>query len=950
MADPSSERDPIEQLAESFLMRFRAGERPSLEEIAVAHPELAGEIHALFPALIEMEQAGSAVGRAAAAAGPPVDHAVPESLGGYRIIREIGRGGMGVVYEAEHEALGRRVALKVLPCGLAGDARARARFDREARAAARLHHSNIVPVFDVGEDDGRVFYVMQMIQGQGLDLVIDELRRLRQLSAGARSASNIAASLVLGRFATANLAETELAGDAADSNEKNPDPGACASTSAVLPGQSDLTSALDNRRAYHRSVAQIAQQAASALAYAHARGVVHRDIKPSNLLLDTAGVVWVTDFGLAKTGDVDMTATGEVVGTVRYMAPERFRGKCDVRSDLYALGLTLYELLTLKPAFAAADRLQVIEQIRREEPVSPRSLDRKVPRDLETIVLKAIDKDPRGRYQSADDLGADLQRFVAGEPVLARRMGLPERCVRWVRRNPAVAGMAAAVFVAMVVGGLGLAYWLQERQAAAARLALALQEATLLRDQAVTHPADVARWRAALEALKRAQTALAEVGEPASRAQLAALDGEVQAAAEAAERDRVLVEELIDIRSGFGGTSGVSSTDAAYSLAFREAGFDVDEDDVQQLAARIAARPEPVRRAVVAGLDHWTAVRRWKRGPRHAGWPRLVAVARAADPDPVRDRLRAALAVEDKAELLEQVRPLVEQAMSADWLPASLVLLGTTVASAGDVDAAVRVLRRASGVYPTDAWVQYVLGMQLERMTPPRHDEAIAAYSATRAIRPELSHEMAHALQRRGRGEEAEAIFRDLVRRRPEVTLHLACLGTHLQERGRAAEAGPFFERALAIDREAVAARPHDSGPHFNLGLVLEQQGHLDQAIACFRTAIDLDPKHFDGYYHLGAAQWRKRQWDEAIASFRKAIELAPEQAEFTDALGVVLRDKGEVDEAIACPARPSILIRSSLAPTPTWAMRSGPRARSTRPSPVTARPSRSTRASNGAT
>jgi len=454
MADSSSDREPLEQLAESFLARFRAGEKPSLTEFAAAHPELADEIRALFPALVELEQAGSAVGPAtgSAAQSTPVGRATLEWLGDYRIIREIGRGGMGVVYEAEQEALGRRVALKVLPAGLAGDARARARFDREARAAARLHHTNIVPVFDVGHDDGQVFYAMQMIRGQGLDLVIEELKRLRGQNAGPARATSIAAALVRSRFAAENLAGTDPGSEASGSNEETADYSGSAPSSAVLPGQSDLASAVDNRRAYYRSVAQIGQQTASALAYAHARGVIHRDIKPSNLLLDTAGIVWVTDFGLAKTGDLGMTATGDILGTIRYMAPERFRGQCDGRADVYALGLTLYELLTLEPAFRSTDRMELIEQIRRDEPSSPRSVDRRVPRDLETIVLKAIDKDPRRRYQSADELGEDLERFLADEPVRARRIWLAERLGRWVRRNPAVAALTAAVFVAMAAG------------------------------------------------------------------------------------------------------------------------------------------------------------------------------------------------------------------------------------------------------------------------------------------------------------------------------------------------------------------------------------------------------------------------------------------------------------------------------------------------------------------
>ena len=237
--------------------------------------------------------------------------------------------------------------------------------------------------------------------------------------------------------------------------------------SAVLPGQSDISTATSNRRAYCRSVAQIGVQTASALAYAHSRGIIHRDIKPGNLILDTAGNVWVTDFGLAKTGDGGLTHTGDILGTVRYMSPERFRGHCDVRADVYGLGMTLYELLTLQPAYASGDRLKLIELIRQTEAPGPRSIDRRIPRDLETIVMKAIDKDPKRRYQSADEMGDDLQRFVNDEPVTARRAGSVERLGRWCRRNPLPASLLAVIALVFLAGFAGVLW--QWRVAESAR-------------------------------------------------------------------------------------------------------------------------------------------------------------------------------------------------------------------------------------------------------------------------------------------------------------------------------------------------------------------------------------------------------------------------------------------------------------------------------------------------
>ena len=186
-------------------------------------------------------------------------------------------------------------------------------------------------------------------------------------------------------------------------------------------------------------------QVAQAVAYAHARGIVHRDIKPSNLILDSAGLVWVTDFGMAKFEAEPLTNSGDLLGTIHYMAPERFQGKCDPRADIYGLGLTIYELLTLRSAFDSRDRLQLVELISQHTPQHPRSINRKIPRDLETIVLTAIEKDPHRRYQSADAMVADLQCFLEDRPIRTRRIGSAERLARWARRNPVVSGLSAAM-------------------------------------------------------------------------------------------------------------------------------------------------------------------------------------------------------------------------------------------------------------------------------------------------------------------------------------------------------------------------------------------------------------------------------------------------------------------------------------------------------------------------
>jgi serine/threonine protein kinase/Tfp pilus assembly protein PilF len=508
MSVGSPDRNPVELLSEEFLARIRRGEAVTAEEYAQKHPELADEILAVFPALLMMEDLGGETSdlTASLASGTGVVvGATAGRLDEFRLLREVGRGGMGVVYEAEQESLGRRVALKVLSAGALVDAQQIRRFEREARSAARLHHTNIVPVFGVGEYEGTHYYVMQFIQGQGLNSVLDELKKLRDARTAKpthqaptghtekqRAAADIAHSLATGRFVAETGTATSPAGDAASAGWTGvnlPHSSASAhhtdSSFSSVTGISGTTTLSETDRRFAQGVARIGVQVAEALAYAHGQGVLHRDIKPSNLLLDREGNVWVADFGLAKaTGTDDLTHTGDIVGTVRYMAPERFRGESDARSDLYALGLTLYELLALRPAFDESDRASLMRQVTQEDPPRLRRLNSRVPHDLETIIHKAIAREPGQRYASSKAMAEDLARFLDGRPILARRVSTTERVYRWCRRNPIVAGllgMVAALIVAGLAGSIAAA--VHFRQTAASESA-ARHDAELARSQA----------------------------------------------------------------------------------------------------------------------------------------------------------------------------------------------------------------------------------------------------------------------------------------------------------------------------------------------------------------------------------------------------------------------------------------------------------------------------------
>jgi serine/threonine protein kinase len=512
MASPISDSELLGRLAAEWRQRLRRGERPELSEYTARYPELAEQIRELLPGLIALEELRPATANLTGDYAPAPDQAgPPERLGDFRILREVGRGGMGIVYEAEQESLGRRVALKVLPASALLDERLRQRFQREARAAAKLHHTNIVPVFGVGEESGLLYYVMQFIPGQGLDRVLKELRRQRrdgpatpepatapQVPAAAEefSAADVARSLLTGSPGVGQPPVVARSGDRATRPDRRSpvpaerrgdlrSPSVARSGDRATTGESPSTDGSEIRptgsaslslsgsgRPYWKAVARIGAQVAEALDYAAGQGILHRDIKPANLLLDLQANVWVTDFGLAKamTDEEGLTHTGDIVGTLRYMAPERFQGKSDIRCDVYSLGLTLYELLVQRPAFTENDRSKLIHQLTHEEPAPPRKLEPAIPRDLETVVLKAIARDPAHRYQTAGELAADLKRFGEDRPVQARRVTAAERLWRWCKRNPALATSTAGVVVLLLAGtGISTYFGIQaERKAAQA--------------------------------------------------------------------------------------------------------------------------------------------------------------------------------------------------------------------------------------------------------------------------------------------------------------------------------------------------------------------------------------------------------------------------------------------------------------------------------------------------
>jgi serine/threonine-protein kinase len=749
---------------------------------------------------------------------------------------------MGVVYRARQLALGRTVALKMILAGACAGEEDRARFQREAEAIARLSHPNIVAVYEVGEHDGRPFLALEFCPG----------------------------------------------GSLADRLDGTP-----------LPAG---------------EAARLVQTLARAMQAAHDAQVVHRDLKPANVLLAADGTPRVTDFGLARNLDAAgagpaATQSGAVLGTPSYMAPEQASGRSrevGPAADVYALGAILYECLTGRPPFKAVTVIDTLMQVLNDEPVPPRQLQSQTPRDLETICLKCLRKEPARRYGSAAELADDLSRQQRGEPIRARPVGPPEQALKWVKRKPAVAGLLAAVLV-LVAGLAGGGVWAWQQVAgrwqAAARALVDAEEHR-----------KAGRWSEMRSAVERAQGWLAGGGPAGLRSQ-AGRDAEVVIAL---DRVRLRQAEVKD------GHFDDLSADEGYAAAFRDYGVDVDGPDPDEAAARV--RGSEVRDHLLAALDHWSAVRRKKRD--REGAARVQAVADRADGNEWRAGLRAAVADDD----LGRLRGLAAQATGQP--PAVRLVLTRALRARAAAREAEGVLRRGLAEYPDDFWLAtdlgsllyqgkrwgeaegffrlalglrpgspapwLNLGIALGKQGPSALDDAVACYRRALQLDPDYAH--AHgglgiALEKQGKLDDAVACFRRATRLDPDYAEAHHNLGVVLEKQGKRDDAVACYRRALQLDLDYAPA-------HKNLGAALEKQGNLEEAVACHRRAIRLDPDYAEAHHNLGVALEKQGKVADAVACYRRAVQLDPNLALAHYNLGNALGKQGKVDEALACYRR----------------------------------------------
>jgi eukaryotic-like serine/threonine-protein kinase len=792
----------------------------------------------------------------------------------YQFFGEIARGGMGAVLRGRDVDLGRELAVKVLLEAHKDKPELVKRFVEEAQIGGQLQHPGVVPVYELGGfADRRPFFTMKLVKGR-------------------------------------TLAE-------------------------MLSSRSSPGTELPRFLSIFESIAQT-------MAYSHSRGVIHRDLKPSNVMVGSFGEVQVMDWGLAKVlpqgrvvadeseetpkpavpvsliqtarsgSDVDASVMGSVLGTPGYMAPEQARGEIaaiDERADVFGLGAILCAILTGAPAFVGRNASETLRKAGRGELADACARLDACGAEVELIALakECVATERDDRPATARQVSDRITAYLTGVQERLRQTELARveasaRAEEERKRHKLTLALAAAVLALVTLGGGGTAMYLQQRQEQAGRLELALRESSLLRNQALADPdGDPMKWQRAVETLKRADDLLGPLIATESHRRVRALSDEVVSASRAAERDAKLVRDSIDIRSAEADDPDGSASDAGYAAAFRAAGLDIDTLGPEAAALEIRSRPKGVVLQLTAAVDDWASQRRRARPKDTDGWKRLVATVRGVDPDPIRDRLRQVWSESDRKAQREPLLKLASEADPRSWPSASMTLLADALAEAGERNAAALLLLRAQAEHPSDVWVSYNLAAMLERVNPPRTEEAIRFYSVARALRPETAHELAHALKRRDRSDEAMLVFRDLTKLRPGNGRHWGCLSVLLTEHGDRPAAGKAIEKAVAIQREAIRLKPDDDAAHLSLGIVLcDAARDYAAAIAEFREVIRLKPDSSVAHRNLGIALRRQGKLDEAVAAIRSAIQLHPDTADAHDSLATALLEQGKSAEGIA--------------------------------------------------
>jgi serine/threonine protein kinase/tetratricopeptide (TPR) repeat protein len=834
----------LDLIYNEIVLREESGEQPRLEEYLHRFGQFEPQIRQLFEVHQALEQTPDEATDTLQVFTDALrdDMAAPP---GYEILGELGRGGMGVVYRARQMSLNRLVALKMILAPEHAGPHQAARFRAEAEAVARLQHPNIVQVHEVGDHDGRPFFSMELVEGATL----------------------------------------------ADRIDGHPQPAS--------------------------EAAGLVEVLARAVQHAHSRGVVHRDLKPANVLLLSGGERLnaagpkITDFGLAKRldGPAAHTQTGTILGSPSYMAPEqtgRSRREVGPAADVYALGAVLYELLTGRPPFRAETPFDTLLQVVHDDPLPPSRLRPRLPRDLETICLKCLEKEPQRRYPTAEALAEDLRRFLDGKPVVARPLSPVGRGVRWARRRPAVAALVAVGF--LILAGLpSLAVWsnIRENRRLAAAHADVGQTLDDARDDAAREQWDLAHSHVA-NALDRidAEPSLAPLRPRAEQ-----LLAEIEARAYAANawsrftqaRDDALFHRLEFLSLGDVGdrearlaAAGVSAREALAVLRLDPDGEGTWEPDPRfDVAQRAQLKIDGATLLLVVVDEH-------AEHGRHAEALRaLDRAGRTGPASPVLVRRRAAYlrALGDKAGASEAERQAEELKPATAW---DYFLLGDEAYRHGDLTGATHAFESAVGLDPRDFWSEFLLARC--HADAKAWEKASACLTTCLVVRPSVvwTHLLrGYAHREMGALVAAEADFataESLLKDRdeaPSFSLHLH-RGLLRLRQGR-------YDDAVTETTAAASLRPDDWAPHLNLARIHELAQHKGEAENELRRVLERHPPPFVlAEYHAlrGRDLYESGRYEEAAVACRTALREREDYPLALGFLGQALLGLGRYEEA----------------------------------------------------
>jgi serine/threonine protein kinase/Tfp pilus assembly protein PilF len=814
-AEPGSDPDDmLDQIVAGYLDRLNAGEMLDRDEILREHPEYAEEV-------VERLEVFQTLGVAAGAPAVPLG-----TLGDYTLRRQIGRGGMGVVYEAWQNSMDRRVALKVLPAGIAADDKAFNRFMREARAAGKLNHPNVVAVHAMGQHENTPYFAMEFVEGETLAQVLAKIKEAK-------------------------------------------------------PDEETGFGKKDDAR-YFLNIAEAFAEVADGLQHAHSKGIIHRDIKPSNLILDpesdqggrTKSRLRILDFGLARfEGQESLTISGDVVGTPLYMSPEQARRKkipVDHRTDVYSLGATIYEMLTLQPPFRGKDHEDTLSQIIERDPAEPRKLNPRVPKEIETIVLKCLRKDAGDRYGTAEALGQDLRRLVREDPIEARPQSRWEKIGRTLLRQKGRLLVGSLAILLLVASGLLVENHRRET----------LKQSNELYRQTVLGAIMKLQVGQMLINIESALDPSVDPFRFFTRA-----DSRVTAGGGGLNPVARAMQELEKAIAAFPARADARYQQARGLLLLRQ-----EDEALTALEGAVLADPGFAPARVLRAI---LREKRGDSGKAGSSWPEPVAGDSTLD-DAWRSAYVAASERRWKDAAVAYSRLLkLEPAGSELYLGSAMeARLGRGYAflEVKDFVLAIEDFAVAAGLWPElveptllKGKAHYLMGnrslaeaMFEEAYQGAKFQDEVARVMAI--IYGDAFHDFDKALAWAGRVK--DDVFRE--------TTQAAALNTL----GRYDEAASAAKMALGLDPKNVQATIH-------LGTSLLSKGRLKDAVEMLRKAIELDPLDPLAHGRLGWAFDFQGKTEQALEEFRKATHLNSLYLGGQTGMIAELRAEGRLDEAM---------------------------------------------------